>query len=80
MVPCGLLTADSVSPAAELDTLGSTSMDIRGDGSTHAVLTLLAVTAVIHAVLLEKESKCVRTITSSHKSLMVLLCDRILLN
>ena len=76
-----LLTADSVSPASEMDTLGSTSVDIRGDGSTHAVLTLLTVTAVIHAILLEKkESKCFRTKTSSHKSLMVLLCDCILLN
>jgi hypothetical protein len=52
-----LLTADSVSPASELDTLGSTSVDIRGDGSTHAVLALLTVTAVIHAVLLEKRVK-----------------------
>jgi hypothetical protein len=48
------LTADSVPPASELDTLGSTSVDIRGDGSTHAVLALLTVTAVIHAVLNRK--------------------------
>lgn len=46
-----LLTANSLSPAADLDSCSCTCMDIGGDCGTHAVLTFLTVTAVIHAVL-----------------------------
>lgn len=45
------LTTDSLPPAADLDSCSCTCMDIGGDCSTHAVLTFLTVTAVIHAVL-----------------------------
>ena len=46
-----LLTTDSLPPATDMDPCSCTGMDIRRDCSTHAVLTFLTVTAVIHAVL-----------------------------
>lgn len=46
-----LLTTDGLPPAGDLDSCRRTGMDIGGNCSTHAVLTFLTVTAVIHAVL-----------------------------
>lgn len=45
------LTAGFASPSSEENSFSSTGPDIAGKGSTHAVLTLLAVACVKHAVL-----------------------------
>lgn len=45
------LTAHVVPPAAEQHAPGGTGPDVGGQGRTHAVLTLLTVTGVEHAVL-----------------------------
>ena len=45
------LTAGFAPPSSEENSFSSTGPDIAGKGSTHAVLTLLTVTRVKHAVL-----------------------------
>lgn len=45
------LTADFVPPSIEENSFHSTCSDIAGEGSTHAVLSVLTVTCVKHAVL-----------------------------
>lgn len=45
------LTAGFASPSSEENSFSGTGPDIAGKGSTHAVLALLTVTRVKHAVL-----------------------------
>jgi len=49
------LTADFVPPSIEEYSFSSTGSDVAGKGSTHAVLSVLTVTCIKHAVLRKKD-------------------------